>query len=303
MARSNSSFETKVDSSIPAIEYAPHHELSEGVEVCELKSVYERAPEFCHDPYSPHRVQFHHLIYIAEGAGTHFIDFIRYPCIAGSFMFVSKNQVHAFDRENQPLGLMVLFTQDFLDSIHASMRLPTFASGFDLQTDSPIQTVDDQLQTSCEALLAEIHKVTGENCHDRLIVQLLMAALLLKLRDNRDTSRDVRLSEEKRQQFSHFISLIEHRFHDTKDAAVYAQLLGISYKTLNEVCKKAAQQTPKQLIDAHTILEAKRRLAIEEIQVTQLAYDLGFNEVTNFIKFFKKHTNDTPNQFQRGLPG
>jgi len=243
------------------------------------------------------------LIYVAEGAGTHFIDFVRHPCPAGTFVFVSKNQVHAFDGDKQPSGLAIFFTQEFLDSTHASMRLPTFASGFDLQSDSPVLTIDGELRASCEALLGEIHKVTGEETHDRLIIQLLLATLQLKLRHNREGAAIVRSSEGKRQQFSRFTALVEQKFHTTKDAAAYAQMLGLSYKTLSDVCKKGAGRTPKQLIDAHTILEAKRRLAIEEVQVTQLAFDLGFNEVTNFIKYFKKHAHDTPNRFQQSLSG
>ncbi len=288
---------------IPSVDYQPHHEPTEGVELCELQSVYQRSEAFEFDPFAPHRVDFHHLIYVADAPGTHFIDFIRYPCGAGNFVFVNRKQIHAFDGDNRPPGQMVLFTQNFLDSIHASVRLPTFASGFDLQSDSPIQAVDGGLKDSCEALLVEIFKITGKDPNDRLVIQMLLGSLLLKLHQNRGDSGKGRLSESKRINFSRFISLIEENFQTTKDATAYAQMLGVSYKTLNEICKKGAQRTAKQFIDAHTILEAKRRLAIEEVQVSQLAYDLGFNEVTNFIKYFKKHTHDTPNQFQRNLSG
>ena len=77
----------------------------------------------------------------------------------------------------------------------------------------------------------------------------------------------------------------------------------MSYKALNQLCKKTAGKTPKQIIDEHTILEAKRRLAIENTQVTQLAYELGFDEVGNFTKYFRKHTLLTPSQFQANLAG
>lgn len=79
--------------------------------------------------------------------------------------------------------------------------------------------------------------------------------------------------------------------------------MGVTYKTLNKLCKQVAHQTPKQLIDAYTILEAKRRLAIQNIQVTQLAYELGFEETTNFIRYFKKHTSMTPHLFKISVSG
>jgi|TARA_B110000902_G_scaffold265723_1_gene350866 AraC family transcriptional activator of pobA len=51
------------------------------------------------------------------------------------------------------------------------------------------------------------------------------------------------------------------------------------------------------------VLEAKRQLVVENIQVNQLAYALGFDEVTNFIKYFKKHTLLTPTQFKKSVEG
>ena len=57
--------------------------------------------------------------------------------------------------------------------------------------------------------------------------------------------------------------------------------------------------TAKQFIDAFVILEAKRLLINSEIKSTELAYSLGFEEPTNFVKYFKKHTGFTPNTFKK----
>jgi len=65
--------------------------------------------------------------------------------------------------------------------------------------------------------------------------------------------------------------------------------------------KLATKQTTKQLIDAYVILEAKRKLSIENIRVQQLADELGFDEVTNFVKYFKKNTLLTPSQFKKSI--
>ncbi len=75
-------------------------------------------------------------------------------------------------------------------------------------------------------------------------------------------------------------------------------MLHISYKSLNQLCKQASGQTVKQLIDAHTILEIKRRLIIGRDKIQEIAYELGFDDVTYFVKFFKRHTQLTPSQFK-----
>ncbi len=286
---------------IPTIEFQPQKATSAGVELFELASLYKRSPQLEFDPFAPHRVQFHHLIYITEGVGNHFIDFHHYPCKAGSFLFINRHQVHAFDVENQPQGLMVLFTQEFVESIQTNIRVPLFSVGSHAGSEVPVVTVDHAQKESCELLLAEMRKVTGKEQNDRLIFQLLFTSLLLKLHRERSSSPGPQLNETRRLQFARFLTLVEDNFYSTRDAAVFADMMGVTYKTLNQLCKQATGQTPKQLIDAYTILEAKRRLAIENIQPTELAYGLGFDELSNFIKYFKKHTFVTPNQFRESL--
>lgn len=293
----------KKGAAIPTIEFRPHDETTEGVELFELDSLYKKTFKSKHDPFAPHRVNFHHLIYITEGVGTHFIDFNRYPCQAGSFIFINSRQVHAFDLENQPQGLLLIFTQAFLDSIRTNIRVPVFSSGFYAATGAPVLTVQGSVKESFEVLLAEIQNVSGENPHDRLIFQLLFTALVLKLHQLQSDVNQHQVSEQQRHQFEQFLSLIEDKYTSVKDASYYADLMGMSYKSLNQVCKSVTRQTPKQIIDAHTILEAKRKLAIERIQITQLAYELGFEDVSNFVKYFKKHTLVTPSQFQANLTG
>lgn len=47
------------------------------------------------------------------------------------------------------------------------------------------------------------------------------------------------------------------------------------------------------------ILEAKRRLISGGAPIEALAEALGFSEATNFVKFFRRHTGETPAAFRR----
>lgn len=293
----------KSDDSIPSVDYRPHDERSEGVEVVSFESLYARSNATDVDPFAPHRVQFHHLMYVAKGRGNHYIDFDHCELKAGTFVLVNKNQVHAFDRKCRVQGVMVLFTQQFLDSIHATLRMPVSAFGVRLLTSSPVIRVDAQMKKSCAALLSEISIIGGNERDDSLILQLLLACLFLKLRQCDSELADVPSNDVRRQQLQHFTTLLESNIHQSKDAVAYADMMGVTYKTLNTICKTTTQKTPKQLIDAHIILEAKRRLVIDSTQVSQVAFDLGFREVTNFVKYFKKNTSETPSQFRHRLAG
>ena len=46
------------------------------------------------------------------------------------------------------------------------------------------------------------------------------------------------------------------------------------------------------------MLEAKRLLCHTNISIKEIGYAIGFDEPTNFIKYFRKHTGKTPIDFR-----
>ncbi len=283
---------------IPKVEFRFPSAGNPGLEVLDLAALYRRLPLYKHDPSKPHRVKFHCLIYITQGEGAHFIDFNEHQYQPGSFIFINKNQVHAYDFANRPQGKVMFVTEEFIDSVHANIRLPFFTPAHLVSSYLPVLTLNPSLKESCEALLHEVSKEQSRADCDNLLVQLLFSALLLKLTRERGTDHSKHLSEPRAQKFAQFLLLIEEHYTVIREASPYAAMMHITYKSLNQICKLACSQTAKQLIDAHLILQAKRKLIVDSDQIQQLAYQLGFDEVTNFVKYFKRHTLLTPSQFK-----
>ena len=75
----------------------------------------------------------------------------------------------------------------------------------------------------------------------------------------------------------------------------YASNLGITEKRLNIATSKILGKTVKQFIDERVMLEAKRLLIHSTESIKIIGYSLGFEEPTNFIKYFKNHYNGTSN--------
>ncbi|MBU2628285.1 MAG: helix-turn-helix domain-containing protein, partial [Proteobacteria bacterium] len=101
--------------------------------------------------------------------------------------------------------------------------------------------------------------------------------------------------------FGAFRNHLENHLTETRNAKEYAEMMNISYKHLNDICKSVTGSTAKEFIDNFVVLEIKRHLAISDISVKELTYELGFDEPTNFVKFFKKRANQTPSQFKNDL--
>lgn len=78
----------------------------------------------------------------------------------------------------------------------------------------------------------------------------------------------------------------------------YAGKLNVSAKTLTNCVKGISQQTPLEIINERLILEAKRLLVYSDKTVNQIGFELGFDDPSYFVKFFKRQIKRSPGEFR-----
>lgn len=103
-----------------------------------------------------------------------------------------------------------------------------------------------------------------------------------------------------------FLELLERQFpiddtHQTvklKSASDFAKQLNIHVNHLNRAVKSVTEKTTSQLIAERIVQEAKILLKHSNWSVSEIGYALGFNEITHFNNFFKKHLETSPLKFR-----
>jgi AraC-like DNA-binding protein len=98
-----------------------------------------------------------------------------------------------------------------------------------------------------------------------------------------------------------FLGLLEINIFTHKQVSQYAGMLNLSAYQLNTIAKTTLGKTSSELINEHIILEAKRCLLATSSQINQTAYRLGYEDVSYFIRFFKKHTGYSPEAFRNNF--
>ncbi|MCY1550228.1 HTH-type transcriptional activator RhaR [compost metagenome] len=101
------------------------------------------------------------------------------------------------------------------------------------------------------------------------------------------------------QRFQRFQQLVEERFPQWHQVADYASHLGYTEKSLARAVTASMGITAKAFIAARIVLEAKRLLVHTDLAVSTIGDRLGFDEPTNFSKFFKREEACTPAEFRR----
>ncbi|WBL24317.1 helix-turn-helix domain-containing protein [Zunongwangia sp. HGR-M22] len=104
-----------------------------------------------------------------------------------------------------------------------------------------------------------------------------------------------------------FLELLEHQFPiEAMDQQLtlsspsdFANKLSLHVNYLNRILKKTMGSSTSQLIHDRIVREAKILLKHSSATISEIAYLLGFKEVTHFSNFFKKSEGIAPSDFRK----
>lgn len=96
-----------------------------------------------------------------------------------------------------------------------------------------------------------------------------------------------------------FRQLLEKHFRKIHTVKEYAEMLHVSTRTLSHYVAQSAHLTPLQVINDRVVLEAKRQLQHSTLSIKEIGYQLGFEDPSYFVKFFKRMTGQMPKEFRK----
>ena len=288
---------------IPKIGFKKKSKQSVDLEIFKVRDLFSRVDLLPFRMDRPHQVSFYHIIFVTEGAGTHFIDFRPYDFRKGSLIFVSVGQVHSFDLRSGMEGYVVLFTERFVSRNVARADGLALARLYNPFLYLPVIQSNPNDIRAFESLFCEISMeyLDHNEFAKEDILSLLLKVILLKAERIKGALLPKHVNPEHFAKFEVFRKLLGQFIRRSRNAQDYAEKLHVSYKHLNELCKNVAGQTAKACVDQHLVLELKRELAISDVSIKELSYSFSFDEPTNFVKYFKKHVGQSPNEFREFL--
>ncbi len=260
------------------------------VDVVSLSEIRQR--RVIHDSFAPTLVRFYYLQIVTEGQGYHWIDFDRYSVDRGDIFFVRENQIHALDRESSHEAKLLVFRAESLP--FESLRF----LGMNLRQPFSLSEGDFSHFAGLVEMIERVLTGDGYSVERNSTVYLLQSFVEGLKGVLPECVSEIGDSQSAEDLVFRFEDLLLQQ-KGKSQLGDYLDVLKISQKTLYRACIKVRGVSPKVILDKFLIFRAKRKLILEQETVESLAIDLGFSESTNFVKFFKRVTGETPDDFRQ----
>jgi AraC family transcriptional activator of pobA len=204
-------------------------------------------------------------------------------------------------------GFFCIFTEAFFSQYVDIKKYPIFGSH-----ENPILTIDKgQAEYVQSVFLRMIEEQNSDYYYKydvlrNLVLELVHAAMKMQpvtIQLQGQSNAADRIS-------SFFIEILESQFPITNPSqqitlrtpAEFADHLAVHVNHLNRALKETTGKTTSQLIAERLMHEAKMLLRNTNWNINEVGWCLGFEELSHFIHFFKKHIELTPKSFRELQP-
>lgn len=245
-----------------------------------------------------HSHSYYQIIWFFENGGTHTVDFKTYEIKKNMNLFISKDHIHTFDDNLDVQGWLIHFNESFFmhNDVDIFLKYNVFSS-----KDKPCYIIEDKIiekaQSYIKLMQEEIANKHLYGYEDIIRFNLKSFLIILERRHHGD-KKYIKFKNHHEYIFAQYKTLVEDNYQKGLSVGDYADLLNISSKTLTTVTKDVIGRSASQVISERIILEAQRLLKFTSLQIGEIAFKVGFDDASYFVKYFKRHLGNSPSQYR-----
>lgn len=252
--------------------------------IYQLKS--EGARRIASAPVEPHSHDYEELIIGIDGEIEHFIDFKTENYTSPFISFVTKGKIHKIKpiiRGNKFNLWVIEFKSEFIaDTTFQLYSYYHDHANIQLKRDGCF----DRMVTLCGMMRDE----AGQPDPDLSVMRLLLSTLFTMIESERKKIVDDEnlLSNTQNITFKNFLNILEENFRRPEGVDFYAEKLFMSARNLNLICHNILQKSVSEIIETRKLIEAKNLLITTSKTISEIGFELGYNEKSYFTTVFRK---------------
>lgn len=249
-----------------------------------------------------HHDRFYQLHVILTGKIHVNLDENSYVVQAPMFFLTPPTVPHAFITDSNAEGHVITVRQQLVWQLMENL----IATGWDKSNfmASPlcVSLVPEKNKNAAHflellSLIAHESKQSGEDQGVALkaLLQLILIDIL-RLADQGQPQQKTR--KEDIRVFHHFNQLIEQHYKEHLTLNQYSEKMNITEARLNDICRRLAGLPSKRLITDRLVQEARRLLSYSSVSISEIGYELGFQDPAYFTRFFRKNAGVTASKYR-----
>jgi len=232
----------------------------------------------------------------------------RFDHEKGSMVFWKPRQVIEIDHlELEEGGYILLFHEDFLLGSQLQRDIQQYGF-FDYEADEALHLAPREEKT-ISRLFESIDAEYGNN-EDEFSKNIILSNIdsMLKYAQRFYKRQFINRKELSGKTVTTFNKILENYLREDKflneglpSVTYMASALNMSPRYLSHALKMETGKTAQELIHIALITVAKNRLRESGENVSEIAYSLGFENMSYFSKLFRKEVGKTPKEFKKGF--
>ena len=246
-------------------------------------------------PNDPHVHDHEELLVGLEGDLDHFIDFKSSVFTAPYISFITKGKIHKAKPTIKDGNLdiwLIRFRSEFIPE--TTFQLYTYYHDY-ATLELPKGERFARMDILCRMMFEEIQQPSP----DYSVIRHLLSALFTMIESQRKKLEPQPLNLKTQNiTFKNFLIILEENFRRPEGVEFYAEKLFMSSRNLNLICQNVLQQSVSEIIETRKLIEAKNLLVSTDKSISEIGYELGYNEKAYFTTVFKKKSGQTPTEFR-----
>jgi AraC family transcriptional activator of pobA len=266
---------------------------------------------FQHEPVEPGKIKplpykrrdFYKIMLVVGDINMNYAD--RVVSVKKQAMFFSNPQIpySCENLERIESGFYCIFNQHFF---HKFGELNQY-SVFQPAGNHVFELSDEQVEQITGIYKKMFEEIQSDYAHKYDVLRNLVFELLhFAMKIQPSPKADKQLINASQRISTLFLELLERQFPvdenhqkiNLRSASDFSKQLNVHVNHLNRALKETTNKTTSQIITERVLQESKILLRHSKWNVSEIAYSLGFTEVTHFNNFFKKHVQSSPLKFR-----
>lgn len=251
-----------------------------------------------HKGYRPNVSGALQLLWFLSDGNTLFIDGIPHTFRANQI--ISLSQFHRVEYDTITSMKMLRFNAEFYCIINHDSEVGCKGVLYYTKAKIPVvQVKPAELELMKSAWdVADMELELRDSLQLEMLQMQLKRILILSTRLYKKQGSLAGISDGQHDLVREFHYLVNEHFRQQHGVAFYAGVLNKAPKTISNMFRKIGEKPPLQAIHDRILLESKRLLFFTKKDVSEVAYEVGFENIQAFSRFFKNQEGVTPSDYR-----